>query len=285
MATGRTTPPARPAPADPAMMPGGLVADGRRLRDYRFRTITGDIELRLSELSSRLAKRPDAVTAVLAEAVEHIGGRGPEIDDVRRLAVGDRQFLMRRLAIHLGTDALWLTVECAGCGKPFDAEVLQSQMPVKEAPDGFPFARVEIRKKTWELRVPSGLDQEDVALGVSGDDPAAAVAVIEKCMARGGGPAVARLSAKEISRIETALEDASPEVGTSVVSDCPTCGEANEVYLDPSAGIDPKAGELLADIHLLASTYRWSESEILRMSRDRRRSYARMIERMRGTPA
>lgn len=271
-------------PAGEQSLPGGLMVDGRRLRSFAFRTINGEVEMHLAESMERSRNRPETVTTALAGALGHIGGLEPTPDRIRSLAVGDRQFLMRRLAILLGLDAVWITAECGNCDSAFDAEVIQSEMPVKEAPDPYPFASVVIRRRRWKFRVPAGIDQESVA-GPRGDHSSDARKLLESCLV---GPLDAdfeMLSARDMARVESALEDASPEVGNVILSDCPSCEAPNEIFLDPYAGIEPNVDELLSDVHVIAATYQWPQAEILGMGRNRRRRYVGLIERMQGALA
>ena len=63
---------------------------------------------------------------------------------------------------------------------------------------------------------------------------------------------------------------------------CPSCGERWESPLEPAdfvwREINAACRRLLRQIHVLASAYGWSESEILRLSHERRASYLHLIE-------
>ena len=78
------------------------------------------------------------------------------------------------------------------------------------------------------------------------------------------------------------LETVAPEVALRAHADCPQCEAPNEIWLDPYISVREHGGDLLEEIHTLASAYHWSEAEILRLPRSRRQAYLRLVERARG---
>ena len=248
------------------LLPGGIVRDGARRRDFAFRPVDGALEVALAEAAAEPSV-PRAVTSVLAAALARLGGEPADVQTVRELAVGDRQFLVRQLSAHLGRDPVWLTAVCRACGESFDFQLRQAALPVKEAGDGFPFAEVD----GMRLRVPRGADQE--AIADIDDDDEAIEALFARCLIEGDG---------ELEAAAAALEAASPEVALAALATCPSCDAANEVAIDPYLGLQRHGEELFAEVHLLASTYHWSQAEILALPRERRRLYLRLIDRDRG---
>ena len=264
-------------------LPGGLWRDGERLTEFAFQPATGAVELAVAQSTSQRDPPPRRVTAVLAEVLEHIGGRPVEPADVRALAVGDRQFLMRRLGALLGFDEIWLTASCSDCESPFDFLIAPAALPVKVAAEGFPFVEVDTSRGRRRFRVPIGEDQEAVA--DMADESAAARRLVGLCAV----PAEDQkdvpgddFTDDDIAGIDAALEAVAPEVATTALAACPECGHGSEVYIDPAVWIDLGGGTILGEIHALASTYHWSEAEILGLPRDRRQRYLRMIERDTG---
>lgn len=262
-------------------LPGGYWDGRERRRDFAFAPITGAFELSLAESGSAEASLPRRVTIVLSSALEHVGGVPATVERVHALAVGDRQFLMRQLAVLLDQDMVWLSSTCASCERGFDVQIEQSRLPVKEAGASFPFAMAPASWGACRVRVPSGEDQE-AAVHI-GDDRAATRLLARRCALDPVPETIRELSDMDIARIEHAVEHAAPEVTTIVQSACPECGHANEVYVDPYACLTATAGSLWDDIHDLASAYHWSERDILALSRARRQTYLRRIARARGS--
>ena len=63
---------------------------------------------------------------------------------------------------------------------------------------------------------------------------------------------------------------------------CPACGAANRVRVDLFRHGRLDSHGLLQEVHSLAISYHWSESEILSLSRERRQAYLGLIDRARG---
>jgi hypothetical protein len=268
-------------------LPGGFWHQDELRRDFAFKPINGAVELAVAEGDA--SSVPARVTAVLAAALDHIGGEAVTPAMVQGLAVGDRQFLMRQLAVLLDMDALWLNGECLHCGTRFDFPVHQSRFPLKEAGEGFPFAAVETSAGICRFRVPTGADQEVVAL--IDDDEQAVRLLVHRCLLGAGerlgsrsatGLAEPRFTHADLASIERALEEVAPEVGMAAQVVCPDCGTTNVVALDPYICLNRSAAVLFTEIHTLAANYHWSEKEILGLPRARRQRYLDLIDRARG---
>lgn len=263
-------------------LPGGYWDGFERHRGFAFRSITGAVELAIAEAAASDTALPRKVTVVLTAALDHLGGEPAGVDRVHHLAVGDRQFLMRRLAHRLGTAANWLTASCRKCGSPFDLFVDQSDLPTKEAGDTFPYATVDTRLGRCRVRVPTGADQE--ATASIGDDRAAVHALARRCVVEiDDDDEAMELGEEDIARIDAALEAVAPEVTTVADTACPDCAHVNHVYVDPYACLTTGSDALFDEIHQLATTYHWAEQEILGLPRDRRRTYLQRIDRGWGT--
>jgi hypothetical protein len=232
---------------------------------------------------------PARVTAALAATLEHVGGEAAVPAAVADLSVGDRQFLMGRLAVGLGLGESWLTARCGRCGERFDFSVNHSDLPVKEAGEGYPFATVETSLGLCRFRVPTGADQEILA-GL--DDKEAFRCLVDRCLVALPGHeenghsnrnAVRAFAPGDVARIEAALEAVSPEVAVSVQAACPACSAPHGIDVDPYRVLFHQIEDgLLHEIHILASIYHWSEAEILAIPLDRRRHYLDLIDRARG---
>jgi hypothetical protein len=255
------------------LLPGGIVRDGERRRRFAFRPIDGALEVALAEAVSA-PSMPEAVTAALAATLAEVGGEPATAEVVRGLAVGDRQFLVRQLSAHLGRDRVWLTASCGACGESFDFEVAQAALPVKEAGAGYPFAEVETPGSRIRLRVPTGADQEAIAGLPDGE---ALRVLFARCLVEGEAE-----DDGELAAAEAAVEAAAPEVALAALAACPACRADNEVAVDPYLPLSARSDDVFLEVHRLASSYHWSEAEILALPRARRQVYLRLIDRSRG---
>jgi hypothetical protein len=86
-----------------------------------------------------------------------------------------------------------------------------------------------------------------------------------------------------LREIEDALEEADPNTDLAFEVCCEACGRSGTAQFDAGEllwdEVDARARALLADVHLLAGAYGWSEREILALSPERRASYVVMVAR------
>lgn len=267
-----------------ATLPGGYWSGGRLEKDIILRPLNGHTEQALLAAEEFGESTPQFVTGVLAAIVEKVGQEDFGVEKAADLCVADRQWLMLQLARHLNGDLVWLTSTCGVCSSSFDVSVNISDLPVKVSGKDFPHPHRSIQGFDVVLRVPTGLDQEAL---MDIDDESAPRFLLERCVATVNGKSPEKkwldaLPESAIHEIETALEDVSPSVATSLALDCPECGADQVVKLNPYGFFRRGSGGLLEEIHMLAFHYHWSEQEILSLSRQRRRAYLQLIDRSCG---
>ena len=268
-------------------LPGGILDDGRLERTYRFRPVDGRLEMAILEAVRCEDRFPQVVTRVLASALDRVGNRPSDEELVRHLSVGDRRFLARDLSLHLGWFYPWRTFLCARCGERFDVRIDAGSLPVKPAGTGYPHCDVRLPFGVFRFRVPSGDDQERLAALEDSpdedDDAAAAERLIEFCLVETlDGTWDRTRAATGVDVIERAMENAAPDVADRAQATCPSCGFVNTLELDPYECLRTDRADPLDDVHCIASTYHWSEADILSLPRERRLEYLRRIDRDRG---
>jgi len=255
---------------------GGIETESGLRRDVVLRPLSGAVELALSETRRAALSLPDKVSRFLAETVETIGGQGCDTDLAADLSVGDRQHLMRQIGLRLGGDAIWLSECCPTCDEVFDVRVVQSDLPVKPAGEGYPYATLEGRGTDQMLRSPTGRDQAAIA---TLPEEQARGALVRRLAGKGAGE---ELSASFLDAVDAAIEAVSPEIALSVVTACPDCGAEVAVPVDPYRVLAQPGDDILDEVHLLALNYHWSEEAILALPRARRQAYLARIDRARG---
>lgn len=256
-------------------LPGGYWDGQNLLRNYSFRSLTGQVELDIVEaLADKSAQLPALVTSVLLAAIESVEGRKPTRDIVHNFSVADRQFLMRKLAIMLGYDSYWFSKGCSACDEEFDFQITNSDFPVTSAKSGFPFVTVDISHGARTFRAPTGVDQEAV-VNIA-DAKIAEEFLIGLCLCSNED---LEFTTEDLDKIEVALDDISPGIVTSINAECPECGAEHQIHLDPYYLMQKGLGkDLFSEIHIIASHYHWSETEILALSRSRREVYLGLID-------
>ncbi len=260
-------------------LPGGLVLDdGRFLGEAELRPLSGYEE-------DWLASHPGvpsalATTYLLARCLISLDGVPGDRDLARRLLVGDRDFLMLQLRrITLG-DRISAVLVCPGCQARMDVDLAVGEVPVECRPQGATWHVAELsdgpgRSRAVHFRLPNGADQE----AVLGLDPQTAVgALLRRCLRDGGD---AELAEGEKTGIANAMAELAPDLDLELELNCPECGEAFLAPFDTSAffldEMRVRGHQLLREVHALAFYYHWSESEILSLTRARRRAYLALL--------
>jgi hypothetical protein len=134
-----------------------------------------------------------------------------------------------------------------------------------------------------QLRLPNSLDLLSVRKGSSVAEMRARL--FEQCVlssVREGGAGEAKEIPPEI--VELAIErmgEADPQADVEVDLTCPDCRHVWQTGFDIVSylwrELHTWALQLLREVHLLASSYGWGESDILSMSPQRRRRYLEML--------
>ncbi len=265
-------------------LPGGFLHENRLHRQAVYRPICGEMELFFQEENRKKDSIPGYVTGVLAAALDNIGGIQADPVVVSSLCVADRQYLMLQLASMLEGDVFWMSSSCSSCKSDFDICVRRSDLPVKEAGQGYPFATIKLDGAELVCRIPVGADQEKIER-LRDDD--ALHLLLEHCIEEVNGNApeegfVDSLTQTDVGRIDDVLDGVSPSVTTSLLTRCPECEAEQVVELDPYALTVTETNNFYQEIHTLAMVYHWSEQDILRLTRSRRRTYLDLIDRSRG---
>jgi hypothetical protein len=254
--------------------------EGRRCVSAVLRPLTGHEEEWLAH--HRAVPSAIAVTRILDACVRRLDDDEPPPEPARRMLVGDRDYLMLQLRRLMFGDKIRAVIACPACTARMDVDVDAGQIPV-EGPTGkgaatyameLP-AREGLPGRPVRFRLPTGGDQEAV-LGM--EIEAAAAELLDRCLLDGGAAALCR---EEQDTVIAAIEARAPRVEVELELDCPECAEHFVCPFDTTAffldEMRISSAQLLREVHTLAFYYHWSESEILSLARDRRRSYLELL--------
>lgn len=238
-------------------------AYGERLEDLAIDPLDGTL--------------PVAAARVLAACVADAG----EADaDVLAWPVNLRlQGLLAVTIASCGQEWTW-SARCtaAGCGVAMDVPLgLRDFL----APDVVRRAECTLADgRTLAVAVPTGRDQLDWLAG-GGADPDD---MLRRLLPE--GPEGEDLDPADRAAIELALEDADPLRTLEIETECPECGSDLALALDLEAACLARLASvrprLLDEVHLLASVYHWSESEVMAVPPARRAAYLARIEGLRA---
>jgi hypothetical protein len=265
-------------------LPGGVKKEGQWFREAELCPLTG----REEDWLVRNPASPAAlsVTRLLSGCLLRLGDREVTTEGVRQLLVGDRDFLVLNLRRLTMGDNFYAVVNCPSCGKKMDVSFKTTDVPVEtpekvEASYELRLAAESDRQRTIHFRLPTGADQEAV-LGVSPDD--ALGILLDRCLVDDGG---LPLDHDERQHLENAIESRAPKVDLELALTCPDCEQKFVFPFDTTAfflqELRSNGRNLLREIHSLAFYYHWSESEILNLDRERRRTYLSLLtDELRG---
>lgn len=261
------------------ILPGGLVLEhDRLLREAELRPLSG----REEEWLVRYPAAPVsvAVTRLLSACLVRIDEMKMTPALVRRLLVGDRDYLVLQLRRLTLGDTFQATLPCPSCAAKMDLEFSADDVPVEGERRSGVFSTVNISfsgrsPRTVRFRLPTGEDQEAV-LGMP--LPEAVDTMLNRCLSNDGAP---EFSEEEKAAVIGAMERLAPRVELELELTCPECGFEFAAPFDTTAfflrEMRLAGNQLLRETHALAFHYHWSEDEILSLRRDRRRAYLNLL--------
>lgn len=282
-----------------ATLPCGLWINGIREQVAVLRPLTGVDELLLADKADQLPLARFA-TLLLSRCVERFGPLSP-VDEkaMRDLPAGDRQALLLHVWRLTFGPRVKAVVSCPvpGCGGDIPLDLAIDDVLRLPYHDARPLYEATIEDGANQyvvlFRLPNGGDQEAAAdaLAATGEDAAAATAIVQRAVYEVRFPAGALaddLPAAVIERLPAIMADLDPQANPRVGARCPACGAESEhpfeitPLLLEELALD--AMQVLRDVHVLASSYHWSERAILGLTAPRRRLYLRFIaESAQGT--
>jgi len=266
-------------------VPGGVWLDGACRRDAELRRLTGEDQVFLTEDAAALPPAQWS-TEVLARCLTRLGPLAPVTREaVRALTAGDREALLLHLRRLTAGDRLPCRLSCPaqGCGHPLELELSVAELlvgPGAEPSERYTFMRPGTCIAVG-FRLPTGADQEAAALVARTDPAEAAALLLRRCLDEGDavdGAGIAEL----LEPLSARMSELDPQAELTLTVACPACGGTFTTIFDTASYL---LQEMVADtrlldrdIHVLASHYHWSPTEILGMSPRRRRRYLELLE-------
>lgn len=210
---------------------------------------------------------PHGRLAALAAAV---GGRGIEALSALTLPDWEEALLALRRALigpHIESET-----DCTGCGAGNALAFSLDDLP-REPAAPLPLDGVPLRL----LRLGDLIALE--RRGLRGE--AGLAALLSLAAGMEPAQAEARLAGPDRETVIAALESTVAGLGLEIGTACTDCGTALVLPLDVAEFLDTelrsRAATLLDEIHLIAMSYHWSETEILALPVSRRQDYLRRI--------
>jgi len=255
-------------------LPGGLVpGQGRLLTKAVLRPLSGREEEWLADMSN--APSATRVTRLLSSCLVSLSGEPITTGLVRKLLVGDRDYLMLQLRRLTLGDEVNAVLNCPACSAPMDVSFRVSETPVAWRSQKAAWHEMAWSDRVIRFRLPTGGDQEEL-LGIDPQD--AAEMLLDRCLLDDGG---LTLSSEERGAVVDEMERRAPQVDVELDLICPECSHSFVAPFDATAFFFEEmrinGRQLLREVHALALYYHWSESEILGLQRRRRRDYLGLL--------
>ncbi len=244
----------------------------------QMKPMAGRTELDVAEAAARPGHRPEKVSWILHAVYETIDGQPATMDLVRALPSGTREWLLQQAAHRFSPGLTWFEASCRNCGQAYDLSLLLADA-ARHQPEGWQ-TEIEVHTSLGKrsFAIPNGAHEEAYARMGRRSDPRRSFAALCGLSNRSREES-ARFDEHDLTLIDEALEAASPDVSDIIRATCPTCGLETSARIDPLLFAFPQEGNILHEIHLIASGYGWRHDEILELSSRHRSFYAKMITR------
>jgi hypothetical protein len=203
--------------------------------------------------------------------------------DPADLTIGQRDFqLLEFREAHFGR-ILEAYGECPACRAPLEFTLRTDQLRQEAQPPPEPGFTLSVAGYELKYRLPTSRDL--AAAADLTDLQEARKVILGRCLLAGAhrGEPVAgeELPAEVAARLIAEMGRNDPQADLSVALHCPECGHAWEVLVDIGMfvwhDLELQARRLLQEVHILASAYGWSETEILTLTPARRQAYLDLV--------
>jgi len=197
------------------------------------------------------------------------------------MSIGERDRLLLDLREAIFGPGFAARTACPACGEELELAFLAGDVRIEAAPpaDG----RLSLIRDgyTVEFRLPTA---GDLLAVFDAQDPEASLlhrCVVRSCLA-GEPVAVSHLPPGIVDAVGEEMREADPQADITLVLTCCSCTYEWQAAFDIVsylwAEVASLARRTLHEVHILASAYGWSETEILAMSAWRRERYLELVD-------
>lgn len=195
-------------------------------------------------------------------------------EELAMLSIGRRDASLLTLREQLFGSQLSSLTDCPACGEQlelnFNVADIRAHSPAATESLSLCESGYEL-----ELRLPNSFDLLRLAnCSTIGEMRSR---LFEQCVTHGPDELPVEIVNLAIAR----MGEADPQADVEVDLSCPECRHVWQTGFDIVtylwSELHTWAGQMLREVHLLASSYGWSEADILNMSAPRRRGYLEML--------
>jgi hypothetical protein len=262
-------------------LPGGVWREGACAREAMLRPLDPEDERALADAAEEILPA-QLVTAALGRALVGVGDTAATGEEAaRELTIGDRQALLLHLRRITVGDRMACVFSCPipDCGEQLELELRVDDLLVSAEGRAQRWHEVEHAGRRARFRLPTGTDQERAARTALAKGVDASVdELLAACAEDGPRDWPPELRESVIAR----MSELDPQAELMLTLTCPVCGQESSIPFDLIAYIRDelldRVNRLEREVHTLASTYGWTEREILEMAPRRRRRYLTLVE-------
>lgn len=214
-----------------------------------------------------------------------LGLAAPELSTkaLTELVLGERNKNLLELHQRLFGPTLQAYVECNECGEALDLEFAIDELGFDSIPDMPESHSISTGNIIAKVRLPNSYDL--IALAPVKNVEDGRCLLFSRCVLEllrdDVNTVIHELNTEEMDQLEQAISELDPRMEIQFDLQCPQCAHS---WLSPLeigsflwSKYDAYARQLLENVHVLASSYGWSETDILAMSQQRRYYYLQRI--------
>jgi uncharacterized protein (UPF0212 family) len=252
-----------------------------------MRALTASEELRIWESGNRETLAARSLMLLAAALPNSPPG------DLARLPIGRRDGLLLTLRELMFGSRIEGLAACPQCDERLDlmfdvAEIRAANDPEESKSASHHFLKLNGFEVVF--RAPDSTDLE--AIAECPDADSGREKLLERCAIQVGREnseadellSVGELPATVVTALVERMDHVDPQANVKLSLVCPACQHTWEAVFDIASffwgEITDWAKRMLRQVHVLASSYGWSEKDILEMSAERRSYYVHMIEGM-----
>ena len=214
---------------------------------------------------------------------------GVERDELAALSIGRRDAALLTLREKLFGSQLSSLADCPSCGERLEMGLTVADVRAPMESRSESDLSLERPGLQIQFRLPTSHDL--IALAECAGSPDVRLRLFERCVTgvrHSDGvancePIESHLPTEIIDEVIERIADADPQADVAVNLTCPCCGHQWRTGFDVVSylwrELQSLAARLLREVHFLAASYGWSQSEILSMSALRRQCYLEMLAR------
>jgi uncharacterized protein (UPF0212 family) len=204
----------------------------------------------------------------------------------RRVSIGDRDACLFLLQESLFGADLQTIAACPSCGERLESRFTVRDICVPPLLLPQPREPLSLAHGGYSVRFRLPCSDDLLELPAATDPDTVSAALLQRCVIEAQCNVTTiepqQLPIKVQRRVTEAMAEQDPLADLQMAVNCPACGHFWSATMDIAAylwgELDDWAQDLLAEVHLLARHYAWSERDILSLSPVRRRFYLDLVQ-------